>query len=69
MVKLRCVYEDRNHIENLRVLLKYYSKDRDRWNSEWTVNPYYLVDLGKYGNCVCGHLTTKKKSHAALARG
>ncbi len=58
MVKLRRVSEARNHIENLRALLKLLSKDRNNWDKEWTVNPYYFVDLGRYGNgnCVCGHL-------------
>ena len=54
---LRRVCEDRNHIENLRALLKLFSKDRNNWDKEWTVNPYYFVDLGRCGNgnCVCGH--------------
>lgn len=57
MVKLRRVNEAYNHIENLRALLKLFSKDRNNWDKEWTVNPYYFVDLGRYGNgnCVCGH--------------
>ena len=57
MVKLRRVNESSNHIENLRALLKLFSKDRNNWDKEWTVNPYYFVDLGRYGNgnCVCGH--------------
>lgn len=57
MVELRRVNEAYNHIENLRALLKLFSKDRNNWDKEWTVNPYYFVDLGQYGNgnCVCGH--------------
>lgn len=57
MVKLRRVCESRNHIENLKALLKFYSKVPENWDKEWSVNPYYMVDLKKYGagNCVCGH--------------
>lgn len=57
MVKLKRVIESLNHIENLKRLLKFYSSNPDNWNKEWSVNPYYMVDLKRYGDgsCVCGH--------------
>lgn len=57
MVRLKKVTESIDHVESLKTLLKFYSKNPENWDKEWSVNPYYLVDLKKYGagNCVCGH--------------
>ena len=57
MVILKRVTESVGHVESLKSLLKFYSKNPENWYKEWSVNPYYLVDLKKYGagNCVCGH--------------
>ena len=57
MVILKRVTESVGHVESLKSLLKFYSKNPENWDKEWSVNPYYLVDLKKYGagNCVCGH--------------
>ena len=57
MVRLKRVTESVDHVESLKTLLKFYSKNPENWDKEWSVNPYYLVDLKKYGagNCVCGH--------------
>lgn len=57
MVVLKRVCEDVNHIANLKSLLKFYSNNPNNWESEWSVNPYYMVDLKHYGagNCMCGH--------------
>lgn len=58
MVTLRRVCESNSdHIESLKALLKFYSKDPNSWDKEWSVNPYYMVDLKRYGagHCVCGH--------------
>lgn len=57
MVRLKRVTESIDHVESLKTLLKFYSKNPENWDKEWSVNPYYLVDLKKYGagNCVCGH--------------
>lgn len=57
MVKLKRVCERYDHIRSLENLLKFYSRNPDNWDKEWSVNPYYIVDLKKYGagHCVCGH--------------
>ena len=57
MLVLKRVCESSNHIDNLRNLLKFYSKNPENWSKEWSVNPYYMVDLKQYGAgyCVCGH--------------
>lgn len=57
MVKLRRICESIGHIKSLENLLKFYSKNPNNWDKEWSVNPYYMVDLKDYGagHCICGH--------------
>lgn len=57
MVKLRRVTESLDHVELLMRYLQSLARDPQHWYNEWSVNPYYMVDLGHYGlgSCVCGH--------------
>ncbi len=48
------------HQENLKTILRFFSSNPNNpnaWREEWSVNPLYMVDLGRYGagNCMCGH--------------
>lgn len=66
MVVLRRVYKEKNrvcedaHQDLLKSILRFFSSNPQSptaWKEEWSVNPFYMADLGWYGagNCMCGH--------------
>ena len=45
MVRLKIVTESVDHVESLKTLLKFYSKNPENWDKEWPVNHILLSGL------------------------